>query len=267
MSTMRSNPVKAALRAGQAQVGTWLSLGSPMAARFLARSGFAWLTLDIEHSPVDWETAAVIFGSVADAGGVPLARVPVNEHTQVKRALDAGAYGIVFPMVNSADEARAAVAACKYAPEGRRSVGGALHTLNFGAGAAEYFARANDEILVIIQAEHVLAVERCEEIFSVPGLDAMFVGPNDLLSSMHKTPAMESDDPQFVAAMTKLRQTAQACGIAPGLHVADPEAALRRAAEGWQFIAIASELGFMLERAGQVAQQVIGAGGSGTPRY
>src|SRR5438045_879329 len=135
---MRINPVKAALREGGAQVGTWLSLGSPMAARFLAHSGFHWLTLDMEHSPVDWETAALIFGAVADAGGVPLIRIPFNSLENVKRALDAGAYGIVFPMCNTVEEAERAVAACKYPPVGQRSVGGSLHTLNFATSASEY---------------------------------------------------------------------------------------------------------------------------------
>ncbi|MBI5834761.1 MAG: 2-dehydro-3-deoxyglucarate aldolase [Armatimonadetes bacterium] len=258
---MRANPVKAALRAGQPSVGSWLSLASPMAARFMARAGFPWLTVDIEHSPVDWETASIMFGCVADAGCVPLARVPSNDPTDVKRALDSGAYGIVFPMVNTVEEAEQAVAAAKYAPLGRRSVGGALHALNFGAEPSAYYARANDEILVVIQAEHIRAVENCEAIFAVPGIDAMFVGPNDLMSSLHITPALESDDPRYTEAIAHLLATAQRCGIAPGMHVGDTESALRRVAEGWRFVAVASELAFMMQMASEVAALVHGAGG------
>jgi 4-hydroxy-2-oxoheptanedioate aldolase len=249
-------------------VGTWLSLASPMAARFMARAGFDWLTVDVEHSPASWETASQIFGSVADVGGVPLARVPFNNLENAKRALDSGAYGIVFPMCNSVEEAQQAVSICKYPPVGERSVGGGLHALNFGCSPGEYYARANDEILVIVQAEHIRAVEDCERIFSVPGIDAMFVGPNDLLSSMHKTPAMETDDPEFVAALKHLRETAVRCGIAPGIHVADAEAAKRRIAEGWQFVAVSSELGFMTQGAAAVVREVIGdVGGRGLARY
>src|SRR5215470_19097807 len=102
---MRMNTVKAALREGRSQVGTWLSLASPMAARFMARTGFDWLTLDIEHSPANWETAAQVFGAIADAGGIPLARVPSITHENAKRTLDAGSYGIVFPMCCSREEA------------------------------------------------------------------------------------------------------------------------------------------------------------------
>lgn len=255
---MRNNPVKAALREGRAQVGTWLSLASPLAARYMARTGFHWLTLDIEHSSVNWETAALIFGSIADAGGVPLARVPFNSLENVKRCLDAGAFGIVFPMCNSVAEAEQAVSVCKYPPQGVRSVGGGLQILNFQTTPGEYFRRANDEILVIIQAEHITAVENSDAIFAVPGVDAVFVGPNDLLASMHKTPAMETDDSEFVGALRTIRETAKKHGVAPGIHVANAEAAKRRIAEGWQFVAISSELGFMQQAAQSTVSEAIG---------
>src|ERR1041385_4800675 len=121
---MRPKPVKKALKAGEPAVGTWLSLGSITAARFMARAGFAWLTVDMEHSLVDWETATHMFASIADADCVPLARVPANRHDHIKRVLDNGAHGVVVPMVNSREEAIAAVAAAKYPPLGNRSVGG-----------------------------------------------------------------------------------------------------------------------------------------------
>src|SRR5437868_8366430 len=118
---MRANPVKRALREGQPALGTWLSLGSITAARFLARAGFAWLTVDVEHTLVDWETATHMFASIADAGCTALARVPSNRHDHIKRALDNGAHGIVVPMVNSRAEAEAAVDAMLYPPAGTRS--------------------------------------------------------------------------------------------------------------------------------------------------
>src|SRR3954451_7897144 len=151
---MRPNPVKRALKAGQPSVGTWLSLGSITAARFLARAGFSWLTVDVEHSLVDWETATHMFGSIADAGCVALARVPANRHDHIKRVLDNGAMGVVVPMVNSRAEAEAAVSDCLYPPVGNRSVGGSVHALNFRATPADYYARANDELLVVLQCEH-----------------------------------------------------------------------------------------------------------------
>src|SRR5881409_2734728 len=128
---MRVNPVKAKLKAGQPSVGTWLSLASITAARFMARAGFAWLTVDLEHTLVHWETATHMFASIADAGCVALARVPSNRHDHIKRVLDNGAHGIVVPMVNSRAEAEAAIAAALYPPVGNRSVGGSVHALNF----------------------------------------------------------------------------------------------------------------------------------------
>src|SRR5437870_11082307 len=130
---MRANPVQNALREGQPSVGTWLSLGSITAARFLARAGFAWLPVDVEHSLVDWETATHMFATIADAGCTALARVPGNRHDHIKRVLDNGAMGVVAPMVNSRKEAEDAVAAMLYPPAGNRSVGGSVHALNFGA--------------------------------------------------------------------------------------------------------------------------------------
>src|SRR5881392_1937557 len=128
---MRANPVKRALKAGEASVGTWLSLGSITASRFMARAGLAWLTVDIEHSLVDWETATHMFSAIAEPGCVALARVPGNRHDHIKRVLDNGAMGVVVPMVNSRKEAEAAVSACLYPPAGDRSVGGSVHALNF----------------------------------------------------------------------------------------------------------------------------------------
>jgi 4-hydroxy-2-oxoheptanedioate aldolase len=265
---MKTNTVRAALRRGEPQVGSWLSLGSPFAARYLARVGFPWLTVDVEHSPVSWESAALMFGAIADAGCVPLVRVPSNSHQNIKRSLDNGAMGIVVPMVNTRAEAEAAVAATRYPPHGTRSVGGSLHALSYGTTAAEYYARANDEILVVLQTEHVRSVENAEAICSVPGVDAIFVGPNDLLQSMGRKPAMDSSEPEFVAALRHLCETATRHGVAPGIHVASAADARRRIAEGWRFIAVSSELGLMLTAA-QAAQQELGLGAAGgeTARY
>ena len=148
---MKQNPVKRKLAAGEPSFGTWLSLNSVFAVRFMARIGFDWLTVDLEHSPTNWETAASMFGAIADAGCVPLARVPRGDHDHIKRVLDSGAMGIVAPMVNTVEEARSIVAATKYPPVGNRSVGGSLHALNFAATAGDYYAKANDEILVILE--------------------------------------------------------------------------------------------------------------------
>ena len=177
---MKQNPVKTALATGQPQVGTWLSFGDVFTARLMARVGFPWLTVDLEHSPIDWQTASLMFAAIADSGCVPLARVPRGDHDLIKRVLDGGAMGIIVPMVNTVEEAKLAIAAAKYPPVGNRSIGATIPALNFQATAGEYYQHANDNILVILQTESPEGVANAEEIYSLPGVDAIFVGPNDL---------------------------------------------------------------------------------------
>lgn len=253
---MKSNPVKRALCEGRPQVGTWLSLGSVVAARFLARTGLPWLTVDMEHTHTDIQTAALMFGAIADAGCVPLARIPAGKHEIIKSVLDCGAMGIVAPMVMDADEARSIVAACKYPPKGNRSVGGGLHAMNFGATAEEYYKRADDEILVIIQTEHIRAVEIADEVYSVPGIDAVFVGPNDLAASQRAADGTPPSKQQQEDTLIRIRDACARQGVPSGLHVFSIEDAKRRIAEGWRFIAVNSELKFMLQGATDVAKQV-----------
>ena len=244
---MRQNSVKRKLRDGQPAVGTWLSLGSITASRFMARAGFDWLTIDVEHSLVNVETTTHMLGSIADAGCTALARVPSNRHDHIKRMLDNGAHGIVVPMVNSRAEAEEAVSAMLYPPAGTRSVGGSTHALNFAASAGDYYAHANDELLVVLQCEHITAVENADDIFSVPGIDAIFVGPNDLAASMRgpdgKPPAPEA----FNEALSHILSACQKNGVAAGLHCGSASEAKRRIDEGWRFLAIGSELKLMLD--------------------
>jgi 4-hydroxy-2-oxoheptanedioate aldolase len=252
---MRANPVKKALQAGMPSVGTWLSLGSITASRFLARCGFHWLTVDLEHSLADWETASHLFAAIADAGCTALARVPANRHDHIKRALDNGAHGVVVPMVNTRAEAEAAVQACLYPPFGTRSVGGSVHALNFQCSPAEYYARANEEVLIILQCEHPQAVEDAESVYSVPGVSAVFIGPNDLAQNM-RGPDNKPPSPEAQAeAHRKVLTACKKIGVPAGIHCFSAEEAKARMAEGWQFLAIGSELRMMMDAAGAVVRQ------------
>jgi len=251
---MKTNHVRAKLAQGHPSIGTWLTLPDPLAACMMARVGFDWLTVELEHTATNFETAAAIFAIVSASGSVPLVRVPWNTGENIKRVLDTGAWGVVVPMVNSRAEAEAAVAAARYAPCGKRSIGGQLHAVNFETDPATYYARANDEILVVLMAEHVDAIEAADDILSVPGIDVVFIGPNDLHQSMGRPPSFESDDPAFTDALAHILKMARKHGVAPGLHVADAAAAKRRLAEGFQFIAVASEAGMMLSKAQEVAR-------------
>jgi 4-hydroxy-2-oxoheptanedioate aldolase len=264
---MKTNPVRAKLKRGEPAIGTWLTLPDPVAAQLMARTGFDWLTVEIEHTPITFETAAQSFAIIAASGCVPLARVPWNTGENIKRVLDTGAWGIVVPMVNSRAEAEAVVKAARYRPIGERTIGGQLHAANFDTDPATYYARANEEILVVVMAEHALAVENIDAILAVEGIDAVFVGPNDLHASMGLPPTFDSDNPSFQAALRRILAAAKARGVAAGIHVVDAVQAQRRIKEGWQFIAVASETGLMLAKAGEITKTLGLGRGTGAVKY
>jgi 4-hydroxy-2-oxoheptanedioate aldolase len=170
--------------------------------------------------------------------------------------LDCGAMGIVAPMVMDADEARAIVAACKYPPIGNRSVGGGFHSINFDCTSDEYYRRADDEILVVIQTESIKAVEIADEIYSVPGIDAIFIGPNDLAATMRKPDGTPPTGELMEETFARILDAAQRNGVPCGLHVLTAEQALHRAEQGFQFIAVGSELKMMLDGATRAVEEL-----------
>lgn len=260
---MKTNPVRKRLRSGEATYGTWLTLPDPVAARLLSTSGFDWITVEMEHTPTTVETAALCCAMIAAGGTVPLVRVPFNSSENIKRALDNGAWGVIVPMVNSGEEAAAVVKASRFPPLGRRSVGGQLNAANFDTDQAAYRQHANDEILVVVMIEHVNAVANAEEIISTPGIDAVFVGPNDLLNSMGEVPAFDSDKPEFRDALQTVLRLCQKHNVAAGIHVISPDNAKARVKEGFQFIALGSDSGFMLGKAHEITSALGLATGSG----
>jgi 4-hydroxy-2-oxoheptanedioate aldolase len=253
---MRTNPVKAKLRRGEASFGTWLSLGDLYATRVLARMGFDWLTLDIEHSAIDWSQATTIFGAIADAVCFPLSRLPEATHHYIKRVLDAGAYGIVVPMVDTALQAKIAIDAAYYPPTGNRSVGGGMHSMNFGATAGDYYNQANDNILVVLQTESPRGVENAEAIYSLPGVDAIFIGPNDLRFQMRAPDGTFPTAEQHEAMVQRVIETGKKVKCPTGIHTFDPADALRRAEQGMRFIAVGSDLRFLSQRAQEVVEAI-----------
>jgi len=245
---MRANHVRRRLAAGEASVGTWLALPSPEAAEQASRLGFDWLVVDAEHNAIDIRTLAQMFAAMAASPTAPMVRIPWNTPEHFKRVLDAGAWGIVVPMVNSRAEAEAAVAATRYHAQGERSVGGGRHALSFGTSAADYYRHANDEVLLVLQIEHIRGVEAADEILSVPGVDACFIGPNDMAASMGLGLGvpLESNEPRLVEAIATVREACVRHGVAPGVHCSDAAGVAQRLDEGFRWLAMASELRYML---------------------
>jgi 4-hydroxy-2-oxoheptanedioate aldolase len=253
---MKTNPVKQKLASGEPTFGTWLSLGDLFATRVLARMGFDWLTLDMEHSAIDWSQATAIFAAVADAGCVPLARVPEGAHHYIKRVLDAGAWGIVVPMVDTIEQAKIAIDAAKYPPVGNRSAGGGMHSMNFAAELNQYYQQANDEIVVILQTESPRGVENAKEIYSLPGCDGIFIGPNDLKFQMRAADGAFPSAAEHEAMIQRVIDIGKQVGTPTGIHAMDAESALQRAEQGMQFLAVGSDLRMMTIEAQQTVAQL-----------
>jgi 2-dehydro-3-deoxyglucarate aldolase/4-hydroxy-2-oxoheptanedioate aldolase len=240
MAHLFENRVKRMLKQGKKTAGTWAQLCSPMAAEILSRAGFDWILVDMEHAPGDLLTLVAQLEAVAASGIVPLVRAPWNDMVWIKRILDAGAYGVMIPYVNTREQAIAAVQACKYPPLGVRGIAGSPRAAGFGRDTAEYLKRANDEILVILQVETPQAIQNLEEIGKVPGVDVLFIGPMDLATSMghFANPA----HPEVQAAIAEVEAKAKALGAALGTVSAGWEQAKALYDRGYQRVTLLSDV-------------------------
>lgn len=246
---MRENPVKQLLRANKPAIGTWLTLGDPLATESLAHMEFDWLNVDMEHGSIDVRDTRTLFQVINTTDVVPTARVPWNDHVWIKRVLDAGAYGVVVPMVRTREEAERAVAACHYPPAGIRSIGSGRNHYAFRGSQADYLEQANDQLLVIIQIEHTDAIRRLDDILSVPGIDAAFIGPNDLCASIGIPPSTDSNHPDFEAAVSQVVTSSRKHGVAPGIHTSSGEALNKRLEQGFRYLGLANDQRLLIKGA------------------
>ena len=178
------NRAKRLLKEGKKTAGAWAQILSPLSTEILSRAGFDWLIIDMEHGPNDLPTLMAQMQAMQGSRAVPIVRAPWNDFVILKRILDVGAYGVLVPYVNTKQEAEAAVRACKYPPEGIRGIAGSTRAAGFNQNSMNYFSRANQEILVVIQVETETAAENIDEILEVQGLDGVFIGPMDLATNL-----------------------------------------------------------------------------------
>ncbi|HEX7555617.1 MAG TPA: aldolase/citrate lyase family protein [Leptolinea sp.] len=233
------------LLAKQLLWGTLISLPSAEIAEILADARFDWLFIDLEHSPMEFKDVQRILQAVGkDIAGI--IRIPSNDDVWIKKALDIGAAGVMVPLVNSADDARQAVTWSKYPPGGSRSVGvGRAH--RYGAALQATIDTANDETAVIVQVEHITAVENIDAIISVEGVDAVLIGPYDLSASMD-IPGKVTD-PAVQAAIEKVRITCQQQGMPVGIFTASIQYARDCARSGFTLIAVSTDTLLLVEAA------------------
>ena len=214
------NTLKAQLAANEITLGSWITLAHPAIAEIAAKAGFDWLVVDLEHSVITIQEAENLIRIISMAGVSPLVRLTSNDQNQIKRVMDAGATGIIVPMVNSPEDAHKALEAVRYPPIGKRGVGLA-RAQGYGSGFDSYKEWLEEESVIIVQIEHIDAVNNLEAIFAVDNVDAFIIGPYDLSASMG-IPG-EFTHLKFIDAMKRIKGVAKDMNMTGGIHIIEPD--------------------------------------------
>lgn len=239
-------PLKEKLKNRQLTIGSWITLAHPAIVEIMARAGFEWLVVDMEHSVITIREAEELIRIIALCNVTPLVRLSSNDPVQIKRVMDAGAHGIIVPMVNTEEDAKRAVEAVYYPPYGKRGVGLA-RAQGYGANFDGYRDWLKDNAVVIVQIEHIEAVNNLERILSVDGVDGFIIGPYDLSGSLGMPG--EFNHPLMVSALDKIKKTGTLSGKTPGIHIIEPVPAqiMERIKDGYSIIAYSLDIR-MLDR-------------------
>jgi len=246
---MRPNRLRTLWQSGGAAVNGWLAIPNSFSAETMAHQGWDALTIDLQHGVVDYQAMVTMLQAVSTTPTVPVVRVPWLEPGVLMKALDAGAYGVICPMVNSREDAQKLVAWTHYAPRGTRSFGPVRALLY---GGPDYPQHANDTIVTFAMIETAQALDNLDAILSVEGLDAVYIGPSDLSLSLGCKPTFDDVDPKAAQAIDHIVERAKAHGIVAGIHNGSPQAALARIAKGFQFVTVSSDARLMAAGAQQV---------------
>lgn len=235
---MRENRLRALWKSGGAAVNGWLAIPNGFSAETMAHQGWDSLTIDLQHGVVDYQSMIPMLQAISTTDAVPVVRVPWLDPGALMKALDAGAYGVICPMINTPEEAARLVAYTHYAPRGTRSFGPVRALLY---GGADYPQHANDTIVTFAMIETAQALENLDAIMSVEGLDAVYIGPSDLSLALGCRPVFDDVDPPVEQAIDHILARAKAHGLVAGIHNGTPEGALARIAKGFQFVTVSSD--------------------------
>ncbi|MDR3500173.1 MAG: aldolase/citrate lyase family protein [Parvibaculum sp.] len=247
--------LKVRWKAGEVTLGAWCMMPGALSAEALARLGFDWVLIDMQHGGMDYQMAVDMIRAIDLAGVAPIVRVPWNDPGIIGRVLDAGALGLVIPMIETVEDARRAVDACLYPPAGRRSFGPVRVALRDGNG---YFATANDRVAVIPMIETSAALAAVDDIAGLPGVDAVFVGPFDLSVALGLPPGDNDGKPAFDAAIAKVAAAAKRAGKATAV-LSNAKVAPLRASQGFQMISVVTDIAAMSAAAGSDLRAVSAA--------
>lgn len=230
---MRRNRLRDLKASGTTIVNGWLSIGAPYLAEIVAHGGFDAITVDCQHGMMGWDTALAMMQAISTTEVVPLVRPASNNAAEIMRYLDGGAYGLICPMISTRDDAEAFVAACRYPPAGSRSFGPSRGLLY---GGPDYLAHANDEILTLAMIETAAGLDNLAEIVATPGLDGIYIGPNDLALALGRDPKPENDDAIMVEAIARIQAETARAGKIAGIFCSGGAGAARRVREGFDLV-------------------------------
>jgi 4-hydroxy-2-oxoheptanedioate aldolase len=235
---MRMNAVKQLWREGKPAVGAWLSIPHCFAAEVMAHTGVDWLCIDMQHGCIDYSDVVPMLTAISTTAVTPFVRVPWNEPAMIMKVLDAGAYGVIVPMVSNRAETERAVAACRYPPTGMRSNGPNRALLY---GGADYQKNADREMACVVMIETPEGIEKMDEIISTPGLDAAYIGPTDLALALGLPPVMDNDDPKHVATVNRMLETCKRHKVVAGIHTASSRFTQRYLDQGFQMVMLVAD--------------------------
>ncbi|MEO7338305.1 MAG: aldolase/citrate lyase family protein [Caldimonas sp.] len=257
---MRENRLRSMWKSGETAVNGWLAIPNSFSAETMAHGGWDTLTIDMQHGVVDYQALIPMLQAISTTPTVPIVRVPWLEPGILMKSLDAGAYGVICPMVNTREDAQNLVSWTHYAPRGTRSFGPVRATLY---GGDDYQKHANDTIVTFAMIETAKALDNLDDILSVEGLDAIYIGPSDLSLSLGCAPVLDDVDPKAAEAIDHILERAKAHGVVAGIHNAGTASALRRKAKGFQFVTVSSDARLMANGAQEVMAKMR-AGGAGS---
>jgi 4-hydroxy-2-oxoheptanedioate aldolase len=250
---MGENQVKERWRQGKAVVNGWLAIPSGFSAEVMAQCGWNSVTVDLQHGIQDYLSMVACFQAMQSQPVTRLVRVPWNEPGIIGKALDAGAYGVICPMINTKAQAEAFVSACKYPPQGTRS-NGPVRAIMYAAG--NYQKTANDEVLVLPMIETREALDNLEAILDTPGIDAIYIGPSDLGFSLGLVPKLDREEPEVMTIYQRLIADTRKRGIQAGIHCGTADYAVRMLKMGFRLVTIGNDGNLMAKAARQAVADV-----------
>lgn len=252
---MRENRLRTLWAEGKAAVNGWCAIPSSFSAEVMAHQGWDSLTLDLQHGVIDYQAAIPMLQAISTTETVPIVRVPWLEPGILMKVLDAGAYGVICPMVNDRADAERLVEACRYPPLGGRSFGPIRALLYAGA---DYPAQANESVVVLAMVETRAALDNLDAILSVPGLDGVYIGPADLSAALGCTPRFDQDEPAVVEAIDLVLAKAREHGRVAGIHNGTPDYARAMVAKGFRFVTVGSDARLMAAAAAETVRRTRG---------